>query len=174
MFVILIPSLGAALVAGSRIMDARHHPFDVISGSLIGIVIAWIAYRQYFPPISDFRAKGRAHPMRTWGKEAVARGAADNDYAYQQPIPQEEDAPRSSGNYLTANRHLMHRGQSSSATARKAVPPFSSSEMSDPPKPTITPVRTSEAARGADNAAWEDTASENGSEGYEVQPHYTC
>jgi diacylglycerol diphosphate phosphatase/phosphatidate phosphatase len=62
MFIVLTPSLGAALVAGSRIMDARHHPFDVLSGSLIGILVAWAAYRQYFPSPSDFHAKGRAYP----------------------------------------------------------------------------------------------------------------
>ena len=63
LFVVLTPSLGAALVAGSRIMDARHHPFDVLSGSLIGIIFAWAAYRQYFPSVSEFHAKGRAYPM---------------------------------------------------------------------------------------------------------------
>lgn len=50
-------------------MDARHHPFDVISGSLLGIVVAWGAYRQYFPPISEPWHKGRAHPIRAWGTE---------------------------------------------------------------------------------------------------------
>ena len=50
-------------------MDARHHPFDVISGSLLGIVVAWCAYRQYFPPISEPWHKGRAHPIRAWGTE---------------------------------------------------------------------------------------------------------
>ncbi|KAH0162899.1 PAP2-domain-containing protein, partial [Aureobasidium melanogenum] len=49
-FVVIIPSLGAALIAASRIMDARHHPFDVIVGSLLGIACAWLSYRQYFPP----------------------------------------------------------------------------------------------------------------------------
>ncbi|KIW07069.1 uncharacterized protein PV09_01959 [Verruconis gallopava] len=67
-FIVLVPSLGAALIAGSRIMDARHHPFDVITGSLLGIFCAWVAYRQYFPSVSDFRAKGRAYPIRTWGR----------------------------------------------------------------------------------------------------------
>ena len=65
---VLVPSLGAALITGSRIMDARHHPFDVISGSLLGVATAWAAYRQYFPPLHDFRAKGRAYPIRTWGR----------------------------------------------------------------------------------------------------------
>lgn len=62
-FIVLVPSLGAALIAGSRIMDARHHPFDVITGSLLGIFCAWTAYRQYFPTISDYKAKGRAYPI---------------------------------------------------------------------------------------------------------------
>lgn len=68
-FIVLIPTLGAALIAVSRIMDARHHPFDVISGSLLGIVVAWAAYRQYFPPPSESWRKGRAYPIRTWATE---------------------------------------------------------------------------------------------------------
>lgn len=67
-FIVLVPTLGAALIAGSRIMDARHHPFDVITGSILGIACGWVAYRQYFPPLSNFRAKGRAYPIRTWGR----------------------------------------------------------------------------------------------------------
>lgn len=90
MVIVLIPSLGAALVAGTRIMDARHHPFDVIFGGLLGMIISWVAYRQYFPSISDFHAKGQAYPMRTWGKDSL--GTSDNDvYDYQQSISQEED-----------------------------------------------------------------------------------
>jgi diacylglycerol diphosphate phosphatase/phosphatidate phosphatase len=67
-FVVLVPTLGAALIAGSRIMDARHHPFDVLSGSLMGILVAWGSYRQYFPPVSETWRKGRAYPIRAWGK----------------------------------------------------------------------------------------------------------
>ncbi|EFW15094.1 hypothetical protein D8B26_004556 [Coccidioides posadasii str. Silveira] len=66
-FVVLMPTLGAGLVSVSRIMDARHHPFDVISGSLLGILCAWMSYRQYFPSITEAWKKGRAHPIRTWG-----------------------------------------------------------------------------------------------------------
>jgi hypothetical protein len=67
--VCMTPILAATLVAVSRIMDARHHPFDVITGSLLGTVCAWIAYRQYFPPITESWRKGRAYPIRTWGTE---------------------------------------------------------------------------------------------------------
>jgi diacylglycerol diphosphate phosphatase/phosphatidate phosphatase len=67
-FIVLIPTLGAALIAASRIMDARHHPFDVLFGSLLGILTAWGAYRQYFPSVAEPRWKGRAYPLSAWGK----------------------------------------------------------------------------------------------------------
>ena len=66
--IVILPTIAAALVAGSRIMDARHHPFDVLSGSLLGILVGWGAYRQYFPPISETWRKGRAYPIRSWGR----------------------------------------------------------------------------------------------------------
>lgn len=72
MIIVIIPCMAASMIAISRIMDARHHPFDVISGSLLGILTAWIAYRQYFPPLSEPWKKGRAYPIRTWGREPIA------------------------------------------------------------------------------------------------------
>jgi membrane-associated phospholipid phosphatase len=88
MFIVLVPTLGAALVSGTRIIDARHHPFDVLFGGAVGIVIAWIAYRQYFPSLSKARTKVQAYPMvrtqvllvgsrlifakRTWGSQRTA------------------------------------------------------------------------------------------------------
>lgn len=77
-FIVLIPTLGAALIAVSRIMDARHHPFDVISGSLLGIIVAWAAYRQYFPPVTESWRKGRAYPIRTWGTEPTVPASEYN------------------------------------------------------------------------------------------------
>ncbi|CAI7564788.1 unnamed protein product [Penicillium pancosmium] len=67
----MTPILAATLVAVSRIMDARHHPFDVITGSMLGTLVAFVAYRQYFPPITESWRKGRAYPIRTWGTEPV-------------------------------------------------------------------------------------------------------
>ncbi|KAL8644559.1 MAG: hypothetical protein Q9226_007702 [Calogaya cf. arnoldii] len=77
-FIVMIPTLGAALVAVSRIMDARHHPFDVISGSMLGMLVAWGAYRQYFPPVTETWRKGRAYPIRTWGAEPKPPASADH------------------------------------------------------------------------------------------------
>jgi len=87
--IVLVPALGAALITGTRIMDARHHPFDVLSGALIGILVSWASYRQYFPPVTETWRKGRAYPIRAWGKASRAppTGAAmvDDD---AQPLQQ--------------------------------------------------------------------------------------
>ncbi|GAB7353625.1 hypothetical protein MBLNU459_g4040t1 [Dothideomycetes sp. NU459] len=80
-FVVVIPSIGAGLIAASRIMDARHHPFDVITGSLLGIACAYAAYRQYFPAVSDTKRKGRAYPIRSWG--GMSQQAEGASTAYQ-------------------------------------------------------------------------------------------
>ncbi|KAL8776089.1 MAG: hypothetical protein Q9213_008392 [Squamulea squamosa] len=77
-FIVMIPTLAAALIAVSRIMDARHHPFDVISGSMLGMLVAWGAYRQYFPPVTETWRKGRAYPIRTWGTEPKRPPSADH------------------------------------------------------------------------------------------------
>ncbi|KAG0128163.1 phosphatidic acid phosphatase type 2/haloperoxidase [Tuber indicum] len=70
---VLIPLLAASLVAVSRIMDARHHPFDVITGGMMGFFVAYVSYRQYFPPLSETWKKGRAYPMRSWGTDTAER-----------------------------------------------------------------------------------------------------
>jgi diacylglycerol diphosphate phosphatase/phosphatidate phosphatase len=72
---VMMPLLAATLVAVSRIMDARHHPFDVITGSMLGAVCGYISYRQYFPPITEAWRKGRAYPIRTWGTDPAGPDA---------------------------------------------------------------------------------------------------
>lgn len=34
-------------------MDYRHHATDIIAGSLLGLLIGWFCYRQYFPAIDS-------------------------------------------------------------------------------------------------------------------------
>lgn len=46
------PILLAAFVAISRTEDYRHRGSDIIAGTLIGTVIAWISYRMFFPPLA--------------------------------------------------------------------------------------------------------------------------
>lgn len=52
----LSPLLGSTLVAASRTADNRHHWQDVTVGSLLGISIAYVAYRAYFPSLSHTSA----------------------------------------------------------------------------------------------------------------------
>lgn len=48
-FAVMLPLFGASLVAISRIMDNRHHAFDVFFGSAVGILTSFVACYQFFP-----------------------------------------------------------------------------------------------------------------------------
>lgn len=80
---VMVPTLGAILIAVTRIMDARHHPFDVITGSFLGIVSAYVSYRQYFPSVTEAWHKGRAYSIRSWGTEP--HNPFDNPTGVYQP-----------------------------------------------------------------------------------------
>jgi diacylglycerol diphosphate phosphatase/phosphatidate phosphatase len=100
-FFVLIPILGASLITGSRIMDARHHPFDVLAGATIGLVVALLSYRQYFPSPMDSRKRGRAYPMRMRedepvreerpGDEEEAGDEAEYEGPHQYTVPQAQN-----------------------------------------------------------------------------------
>lgn len=41
-----LPSCGAVFVAASRVSDYWHHPTDVLAGSILGIIVAYVSYKQ--------------------------------------------------------------------------------------------------------------------------------
>ena len=47
----LIPISAAAYISSTRYSDFRHHGFDIIFGSLMGILLSWISFRLYHLPI---------------------------------------------------------------------------------------------------------------------------
>jgi len=55
-------------------MDNRHHPFDVIFGSTLGALLAWMAYRQYFPALA-LAEGGRPYSIAEFATEKAERPA---------------------------------------------------------------------------------------------------
>jgi diacylglycerol diphosphate phosphatase/phosphatidate phosphatase len=56
--IIFFPLLAAALIGISRVDDYWHHWQDVFAGGLIGLTIATLCYRQFFPAPYDSDAVG--------------------------------------------------------------------------------------------------------------------
>lgn len=51
--VCMAPLVGAAMIAISRLEDYRHDVFDVVSGSVLGLAIAYFNWRRYYPSLLD-------------------------------------------------------------------------------------------------------------------------
>jgi diacylglycerol diphosphate phosphatase/phosphatidate phosphatase len=49
----LAPYAAATLIAISRTMDYRHHWHDVVVGALLGTVVSYFTYRQYYPSLTS-------------------------------------------------------------------------------------------------------------------------
>jgi hypothetical protein len=117
-FIVLVPLLAASLMAVSRIMDARHHPFDVITGAMLGQFMAWVAYRQYFPPLTEPKKKGHAYPPRTWTLNS-------QEVAIDQGMPGYSAALRMEEGRTASSESLGSEGRT-----RKRAPPMQGSTPS--------------------------------------------
>ena len=96
------PLLGAALIALSRIEDYRHDVWDVSAGSALGMGIAWLTYRRFYPGL---RTRGCSEPWpkrgdvgRKEGKirmdEEAALGEVDEeDFSLGSDGEEEESVP---------------------------------------------------------------------------------
>ena len=51
----LAPLVGAALIAISRLEDYRHDVYDVTTGSILGMLIAYFSYSRYYPHLKSAR-----------------------------------------------------------------------------------------------------------------------
>lgn len=49
------PFLGAGLIALSRYEDYRHDPYDITTGSLLGLLVAFFIWRRYYPSLRSKR-----------------------------------------------------------------------------------------------------------------------
>lgn len=70
--IVLAPLLGAALIAISRCEDYRHDVYDVTIGSLLGMMVAFLSYRKYYPRLTsahcDTPFAGRGDALSGFGK----------------------------------------------------------------------------------------------------------
>ncbi|KDN49466.1 hypothetical protein RSAG8_02168, partial [Rhizoctonia solani AG-8 WAC10335] len=75
----LAPLTGALLVAISRTMDYRHHWQDVLIGSIVGLVLSYFSYRQYYPSLtSPFSHRPYSPRIPRYEQEQAGIPSAEN------------------------------------------------------------------------------------------------
>lgn len=68
-YLFILPLISISIptyVASTRFSDFRHHGFDIIFGSLMGVIISYISFRMYHLPI-------RRGAGWSWGPRSVSR-----------------------------------------------------------------------------------------------------
>ncbi|KAL4928826.1 phosphatase PAP2 family protein [Aspergillus undulatus] len=156
MFIVMFPCLGATLIAVSRIMDARHHPFDVITGSLLGTLCAIISYRQYFPSLAEPWKKGRAYPIRSWGTEPTI------------PYPGVYGATGSTDALRNPEEERMHQPDESSEPVPGRLPHPDTYPSGNPFAPSVYSRQPHD-----HDGNWSSSSEEDVTNGYEMQQGYT-
>lgn len=68
------PLIIALTIALSRTCDYHHHWQDILVGSLLGFGIAWLCYRQYYPP---FGHSNEANPYVSFKENSASNSSED-------------------------------------------------------------------------------------------------
>lgn len=74
---VLVPVASAIYITSTRFTDYRHHGFDLLFGSAIGIIAAWFSFRLYHLPVT--RGAGWAWGPRSY-KRAFGIGVGVGSY----------------------------------------------------------------------------------------------
>ena len=81
----LIPISIATYISSTRYSDFRHHGFDIIFGSVMGIVLSWISFRLYHLPIRRGAgwSWGPRNASRAWYIGVGVPGYAGNEHDHK-------------------------------------------------------------------------------------------
>lgn len=95
------------MIAISRCEDYRHDVWDVTAGSMLGILVAWLTYRRYYPNLRSrycdtpypSRSEMLKRFMRARDEEAAAVGvgAGRNGTAHREREHDEESIDEDDG-----------------------------------------------------------------------------
>jgi hypothetical protein len=126
-WILLVPISSAALISVSRTMDYRHHATDVIAGGIIGTLMAWYAYRQYYPPLSA-EACHRPYSPRIAHEDAHITAEEGPDF-----IPEDTTTVKNGPILPTTSSSALKNG--GSAYIRSTQPPTFNNATD--PRPSI-------------------------------------
>lgn len=73
----LAPIVVATLISISRTCDYHHHYLDVLVGSILGTLVSYMCYRQYYPAL-DSNTSAKPYPLRNEDNAVVVNCKAED------------------------------------------------------------------------------------------------
>lgn len=80
------PLFAALMVAISRTCDYHHHWQDVTVGSLIGLTVGYLSYRQYYPPLDS------RHCYLPYSSEVISPNSNRKTVSKRDQVPDESES----------------------------------------------------------------------------------
>ncbi|KAJ2649487.1 hypothetical protein IWW40_003159 [Coemansia sp. RSA 1250] len=121
-FVCFVPYLAAALVGVSRVMDYRHHWQDVLGGAILGTIMGWFGYLQYYPsPWSEKYDPHLPHPPR------IPEETTEQSFAMKSFSQASNSVPINPGPYghMSATNSTNHLASDTTGISNSAEHPVS-------------------------------------------------
>ncbi|ORY09058.1 PAP2 domain-containing protein [Clohesyomyces aquaticus] len=122
---ILVPIASAIYISSTRFTDYRHHGFDIIFGSLIGIVCSWFSFRWYHLPIRTGAgwAWGPRTYQRAWGiGVGVGAYVGTEGWSHRRESEQREHELTAMGNENGKGNGIANGGVTDSERQAAAIP----------------------------------------------------
>ncbi|XP_037783034.1 phospholipid phosphatase 5-like [Penaeus monodon] len=89
----ITPMVMALMVALSRTSDYHHHWQDVLVGSVLGLFIAYLCYRQYYPRLTSPHCHLPYLMIPTVTRPVLLKGAHGESFSSQGPLFLDPESP---------------------------------------------------------------------------------
>ena len=107
----LAPLVGATLIAISRLEDYRHDVYDVTTGSVLGMLLAYFSYRRYYPTLNSPRCDTPFPSRAEWASKSGFAKLKDEELGIGRADSFDVDDIEDDGDHVPLRNASRERGR---------------------------------------------------------------